>query len=81
MSPVTTPAVLIRTILLAALSVNHRDAAGCAIPDGSAPAVGAVIGLRSLSIRPMPPFWVNQSAPSGPTVMSLGLVPVGPYSR
>src|SRR5207253_2620637 len=77
----TPPAVVIRPIWSAPLSVNHKAPSGpAAMPTG--PAVGPV-GVPNSVRTPavvMAPTWpelncVNQSRPSGPAAMPSGLLP------
>ena len=69
-----TPAVVIRPILLAAISVNHSAPSGpAAMPAGSLSVVGIANSVMApaVVIRPilLPLYSVNHSAPSGPAAM------------
>ena len=80
---VTTPAVVMRPILLPLISVNQRLPSGPAVMKRG-PLLLVVIGKSfviapAVVIRPilLVPFSVNHSAPSGPAVIPQGAEPVG----
>src|SRR5438309_1236169 len=76
---VTTPAVVIRPILLASNSVNQRFPSGPEVISK----LDVVAGIENsvtapaVVIRPilLPEFSVNQRAPSGPVVIACGAAP------